>query len=213
MKKDFNLININNSQVSTISLDVNDSFEGAYTDSNISYVVRWQLARRRAGTAKVKAMSEISGTTAKPWKQKGTGRARQGSRRSVQFVGGRTCHGPTPRTFDFSIPKKIVKKALSDSFLVKVKQNSVMVFDYSSIDNLKSSYVKSVLNLLKIESALFVTDGEKKEFNEISKATRNIKGIKTLDLKSLNVYDLLKYQYLIVDTDSFIKISQLKQGE
>ena len=213
MKKDFNLININSSQVSTISLDVNDSFEGAHTDSNISYVVRWQLARRRAGTAKVKAMSEISGTTAKPWKQKGTGRARQGSRRSVQFVGGRTCHGPTPRTFDFSIPKKIVKKALSDSFLVKVKQNSVMVFDYSSIDNLKSSYVKSVLNLLKIESALFVTDGEKKEFNEISKATRNIKGIKTLDLKALNVYDLLKYQYLIVDADSFIKISQLKQGE
>lgn len=213
MKKDFNLININNSQVSTISLDVNDSFEDAYTDSNISYVVRWQLARRRAGTAKVKAMSEISGTTAKPWKQKGTGRARQGSRRSVQFVGGRTCHGPTPRTFDFSIPKKIVKKALSDSFLVKVKQNSVMVFDYSSIDSLKSSYIKSVLNLLKIESALFVTDGEKKEFNEISRATRNIKGIKTLDLKALNVYDLLKYQYLIVDTDSFIKISQLKQGE
>ena len=77
---------------------------------SVAYVVRWQLASRRSGSAKVKAMSEISGTTAKPWKQKGTGRARQGSRRSVQFVGGRTCHGPTPRSFDFSMPKKIVKK-------------------------------------------------------------------------------------------------------
>ena len=76
---------------------------------SVAYVVRWQLARRRAGTAKTKTMSEISGTTAKPWKQKGTGRARQGSRRSVQFVGGRTCHGPMPRSFDFTMPKKIIK--------------------------------------------------------------------------------------------------------
>ncbi len=72
---------------------------------SLSYIVRWHLAAKRSGSAKVKTMAEISGTTAKPWKQKGTGRARQGSRRSVQFVGGRTCHGPVVRSFSFVAPK------------------------------------------------------------------------------------------------------------
>ena len=87
------------------SIDVASTLE-IKSAKSVSYVVRWQLARRRSGSAKTKTMAEISGTTAKPWKQKGTGRARQGSRRSVQFVGGRTCHGPTLRSFDFSMPKK-----------------------------------------------------------------------------------------------------------
>ena len=119
---------INFSKNETGSKDIEVSNLDIESAKSVAYVVRWQLAARRSGSAKTKEMSEISGTTAKPWKQKGTGRARQGSRRSVQFVGGRTCHGPTPRSFDFSMPKKIVKVALSDVVKLKLQQQKVILF-------------------------------------------------------------------------------------
>ncbi len=170
---------------------------------SVAYAVRWQLAARRAGTAKVKTMAEISGTTAKPHKQKGTGRARQGSKRSVQFVGGRTCHGPVPRSFDFSMPKKIVKVALSDALKSKLKDNKVMLFSDISSDQIKTTQINSILASSKISSALILFDGSSKNNVSLVKSARNIKHIKALDVKAVNVYDILKFDQLIVESKVF----------
>lgn len=170
---------------------------------SVAYAVRWQLASRRAGTAKVKTMAEISGTTAKPHKQKGTGRARQGSKRSVQFVGGRTCHGPVPRSFDFSMPKKIVKLALSDALKAKLKDNKVMLFSDISSDKIKTSKINSILGGSKISSALILFDSSSKNSVSLAKSAGNIKHVKALDVKAVNVYDLLKFDQLIVESKVF----------
>jgi len=170
---------------------------------SVAYIVRWQLAARRAGTAKVKTMAEISGTTAKPHKQKGTGRARQGSKRSVQFVGGRTCHGPTPRSFDFSMPKKIVKKALSDALKLKLKDSKVMIFTDVVSEKMKTARINSILENSNISSALILFDGSSKNSVSLAKSAGNIKNVKALDVKAVNVYDLLKFDQLIVESKVF----------
>ena len=166
---------------------------------SVSYVVRWQLARRRSGSAKTKTMAEISGTTAKPWKQKGTGRARQGSRRSVQFVGGRTCHGPTLRSFDFSMPKKIISIALSDALRFKMKENKVAIFSDFGVE-IKTSKISAVLENNKFSSALIVHDGSNLA---LIKSAKNLKGVKSIHAKAINVYDILNFDHILVDDKIF----------
>ena len=144
-------------------------------------------------------MAEISGTTAKPHKQKGTGRARQGSKRSVQFVGGRTCHGPMPRSFDFSMPKKIVKKALADVLRMKLKENKVSLFsDFGS--EIKTSKISETLAKNSFVSTLIIHDGSNAA---LTKSAKNLKNVKTLDAKALNVYDILSFDHLMVDSKVF----------
>ena len=175
----------------------------AESPKSVAYTVRWQLARRRAGSASTKLMSEISGTTAKPHKQKGTGRARQGSKRSVQFVGGRTCHGPLPRSFDFSIPKKIVKIALSDALKQKLQSNKVTLFSDVTSDKIKSSAVNALLEKSGFISTLIVFDSASKNGAILARAAKNLKHVKALDSKALNVYDILKFDQLVVDHKVF----------
>lgn len=165
---------------------------------NISYVVRWQLASRRSGSAKTKTMAEISGTTAKPWKQKGTGRARQGSKRSVQFVGGRTCHGPVPRSFDFSMPKKITKKALADILVLKIFENKIFTFSSPSV-NIKTNKISKFLQKSNLETVLFIVDKN----SVLQKSIKNIKNAKVLHSNALNVYDILNYNNIIVEQNIF----------
>lgn len=164
----------------------------------LAYVVRWQLARNRSGSAKTKTMSEISGTTAKPWKQKGTGRARQGSRRSVQFVGGRTCHGPTPRSFDFSMPKKIAKIAINDAIISKLSENRISIL--AKNDNLKTTIVNKYFQKNQINSALIILD---KENQQLDKPFRNIKNTKVILNNAINALDILNYDHVIIDNDTF----------
>ena len=164
---------------------------------SVAYVIRWQLAKRRAGSAKTKTMAEISGTTAKPWKQKGTGRARQGSRRSVQFVGGRTCHGPMPRSFDFTMPKKIIKLALADALRSKITAEKLSIFS-TSTSIIKTSQVSSILKKNSFNKVLFVTNDDNKF---LEKSVRNIKNVKAIQVKALNVYDILNFDHVIVEND------------
>jgi large subunit ribosomal protein L4 len=164
---------------------------------SVAYVIRWQLAKRRAGRAKTKTMAEISGTTAKPWKQKGTGRARQGSRRSVQFVGGRTCHGPMPRSFDFTMPKKIIKLALADALRSKITAEKLSIFS-TSTSIIKTSQVSSILKKNGFNKVLFVTNDDNKF---LEKSVRNIKNVKAIQVKALNVYDILNFDHVIVEND------------
>jgi len=176
-----------------------DSDLDAISARSISYVVRWQLARKRSGSAKVKSMAEISGTTAKPYKQKGTGNARQGSKRSVQFVGGRTCHGPTPRSFDFTMPKKISKKALADILKIKLKEGKISVFsDFGK--EIKTSKVAKTLKDKKIDEALIIYDASNVA---LAKSARNIKNVKTLYADGINVYDILNYDHILVNDKVF----------
>jgi len=164
----------------------------------LAYVVRWQLARNRSGSAKTKTMAEISGTTAKPWKQKGTGRARQGSKRSVQFVGGRTCHGPMPRSFDFSIPKKIAKLAIVDALKLKILNNQVIIFKDLTND-IKTNEIAKIFKTNNFKSALIIESDNSK----INNAARNIKNIKILNEKALNALDMLNYEHLIINSEIF----------
>lgn len=166
---------------------------------SVAYVIRWQLARKRSGSAKIKSMAEISGTTAKPYKQKGTGNARQGSKRSVQFVGGRTCHGPTPRSFDFTMPKKISKKALSDAIILKLQEGKVTLFNSFGSD-IKTSKVSAILKKNKFSEALIIHDSKDQA---LVKSARNIKDVKTLDANGINVYDLLNFENVLIDSKVF----------
>jgi len=173
---------------------------------SVAYVVRWQLAKRRSGSAKVKEMSEISGTTAKPHKQKGTGKARAGSRRSVQFVGGRTCHGPKVRSYGFSMPKKIVKLALSDTLKLKFKENKVVLFsDIKS--EVKTSQINSSLKNNNVPSALIVYSDSSEKNESLVRSTRNLRNAKALNAVALNVYDILSFDHLIIDNKVFENIT------
>jgi len=189
---DFSKGTVGSKKVDVTSLDVESA-------KSVAFVVRWQLARRRAGSAKTKTMAEISGTTAKPHKQKGTGRARQGSRRSVQFVGGRTCHGPMPRSFDFTMPKKIVSIALSDAIKLKLKENKIAVFsDFGA--EVKTSKIGNTLEKNKVPSALILHDGSNAA---LVKSARNLKDVKAIDAKAINVYDLLNFDHILVEEKVF----------
>lgn len=172
------------------------------TPKTVAYAIRWQLAKRRAGTAKVKLMSEISGTTAKPYKQKGTGNARQGSKRSVQFVGGRTCHGPTPRSFDFALPKKITAKALDQAILSRLGNDGFIIFS-DLVKNIKTTTINKALKANKINSALIICDLDDEKNRNLILSARNIKNIKILDSKAINTYDLLRYEKVITDEKTF----------
>jgi large subunit ribosomal protein L4 len=188
---DFTKGTVGSKSVDVASLDIESA-------KSVAFVVRWQLARRRAGSAKTKTMAEISGTTAKPHKQKGTGRARQGSRRSVQFVGGRTCHGPMPRSFDFTMPKKIASIALSDAIKLKLSENRVSIFsDFGS--EVKTSKIGAALEKNKFSSALILHDGNE----ALVKSARNLRDVKTINAKAINVYDLLNFDHILVEDKVF----------
>ncbi len=175
---------------------------------NASYVMNWQMSKKRSANAKVKAMSEISGTTAKPWKQKGTGRARQGSRRSVQFVGGRTCHGPANRKFSFSIPKKIVKKSLLECVSMKALAGEVSLYKIASSEINKTSTISRALKNMFNGNILFIYNQELIETNvNMLRAIKNIKSVKTLEISGLNSYDLVKYKFILFDSESFLERS------
>ncbi len=175
----------------------------------ISYTLGWQRSRKRSGSAKVKQMSEISGTTAKPHKQKGTGHARQGSKRSVQFVGGRTCFGPTPRSFDYSLPKKIIKKAVSDVLKIKLSKKELLFIDIIDSEFLKTRQINNLLVDNKIKSALFLYDKDSNVSQNLINSVNNIKNVKTIDVKAINVYDLLKYDSLILNKSLLDNIKKI----
>ncbi len=198
-KLDFNL-----GSVLSKDFEISFSNDNKLSPKSLAYVIRWHRASKRAGSAKVKTMSEISGTTAKPWKQKGTGRARQGSRRSVQFVGGRTCHGPVVRSFGFSAPKQIVKLALADVLRSKLESNKIILFSDGFLKN-STSTVSALLSKAKIDNALIISDKNNASDTFLSRSVRNIKNSKVLDSNAINGYDILAFDYILVNENIFEK--------
>ncbi|SOD88783.1 50S ribosomal protein L4 [Caenispirillum bisanense] len=168
-------------------------------------VVRWQLAKRQAGTHKTKGISEISGTTKKPYKQKGTGHARQGSLRSPQYRGGATIFGPVVRSHAHDLPKKVRKLGLKTALSAKAKDGKLVVLD-TAADVAKTKELAAKFKALGWSSVLII-DGE--QVNEqFSRAARNIVGIDVLPQQGANVYDILRRDTLVLTKAAVEKLEE-----
>ena len=165
------------------------------------------LANRRAGTASTKNKALVSGGGKKPWKQKGTGRARAGSSRSPLWRHGGTVFGPMPRDYSYAIPKKAKRAALVDALASKVAANRLILIDSLNLAEPKTKLVSTLLENLGIqENALVLIKAENKN---LTMAARNIPSVKVLRMENINVYDLLKYPYLITTQDALNSMQEV----
>ncbi|MDR1800403.1 MAG: 50S ribosomal protein L4 [Lachnospiraceae bacterium] len=197
--------NMEGKEVGTIEL--NDSIFGVKINEHLVHmaVVR-QLANRRQGTQKAKTRAEVSGGGKKPWRQKGTGHARQGSNRSPQWKGGGVVFAPTPRDYSFKMNRKERRAALTSALTSRVEDNKFIVVDELKFDEIKTKSFKTVLDNLNINKALVVLeDGNLNA--EIS--ARNIADIKTARTNTINVYDVLKYNTVIATKAAVADIEEV----
>ena len=197
--------NLDNKLLKEIELDKN-VFSIDLKEEIIHRMIRYQLSKRRSGNHKTKGISEISGTTKKPFKQKGTGSARQGSKRSPQMRGGAVIFGPQVRSHAHKLPKKIKKLALKMTLSKKLKDGKLKIIDELKISKPKTSLFKNKLNNLKIDSALFVDNLDLDQ--NLILASNNIPKIDILPLAGLNVYDILKRDYLVFSLSALTGIQE-----
>ena len=185
--------NIEGKEVGTI--DLNDAVFGVEVNEHLVHMaVVSQLANKRQGTQKAKTRSEVSGGGRKPWRQKGTGHARQGSTRAPQWTGGGVVFAPTPRDYSFKLNKKERRAALKSALTSRVEEKKFIVVDEINFDVIKTKKFQDVLNNLSVSKALVVLeDGNKNA--ELS--ARNIADVKTAKTNTINVYDILKYNTVI----------------
>ncbi|NTU59873.1 MAG: 50S ribosomal protein L4 [Deltaproteobacteria bacterium] len=188
------ILNSANEQVGTVEL-ADPVFGAPVNEALLWEAVRMQMARRRQGTHDVKNRSEVSGGGKKPFRQKGTGRARSGSSRSPVWRGGATVFGPTPRSYDYSMPKKKRKAALWSALSSKARDGELVVVETLGLTEIKTKTLAAVLKSLGAENALVVIP-EKNEI--VEKSARNLPGVKALRVEGLNVYDVLKHDKLVV---------------
>jgi large subunit ribosomal protein L4 len=166
-----------------------------------------QLATRRLGTAKAKTRSEVRGGGAKPWRQKGTGRARHGSRRSPLWTGGGVIFPPQPRTYGFKMPKKAWRQALRSALAVKVKDGKLVVLESLSFAAPKTKAALGVLTNLKLADAkTLVVTAEKDE--NVTKSMRNLPGVVAMNAEGLNVYDILLHDHLLLTKEAVGRIEE-----
>ena len=198
--------NLKGEQVKEVTLA--DSVWNAPVNENVmKKAVRLQLNASRQGTAKTKTRSEVSGGGRKPWKQKGTGRARQGSIRATQWRGGGIALGVTPRSYDFKINKKERSLALRSALTEKAKDKKLMVLDSLVIDSLKTKDAKAILEGLKLEGkVLFVTS---EDAENLYMGTRNLGNVIVLYADEINVFDILNADELVLDEESLKQIEEV----
>jgi large subunit ribosomal protein L4 len=196
------VFDIENKKVAQV--DLNDAVFSAEVNEAIIYdVVKMQLASRRSGTSSTKTRSDVSGGGKKPWRQKGTGRARAGTSRSPIWRGGGVVFGPHPRDYSYSIPKKVRRKAIISALSMKFKENKMLVLKDFPMEKISTRVFKGVVDLFSLKKALFVID----ETNEILlKSSRNIKNVKMIRSEGINVYDILNHEHLILLEPSVKKI-------
>ena len=164
------------------------------------------LANQRQGTQNTKTRSEVSGGGKKPWRQKGTGRARQGSIRAPQWIKGGIALGPKPRSYKYTVNKKERALAIRSVLSAKVLENELVVVDSMPLKEIKTKEMVKALNNLKVEGKALIMLPAKNE--NIQKSARNIEGVKTTLVETINVYDLLKYNKLVVTEDTVKKLEE-----
>jgi large subunit ribosomal protein L4 len=182
-------------------LDLSDAVFGAALRKDIlARMIAYQLAKRRAGTHKTKTVSEISGTTKKPWKQKGTGRARAGSLRSPQFRGGATIFGPVVRSHAISLPKKIRDLALRIALSFKQAEGKLFIVDSLTVKETKTKSIVAIFETFGFKKPLII-GGEALE-EGFAKAARNLKNVDVLPQAGANVYDIVNHKELVLTKDA-----------
>lgn len=190
--------------VDTMELD-GSLFEAEIHEDLVQRVVTWQLAKRRSGTASTKTRGEVRGGGKKPWRQKGTGRARAGSNRSPIWIGGGTVFGPKPRSYAFAIPKKVRRAALKSVLTARLQEDALKVVDKIQLQEPKTRLFLEPLNALGLRDhkVLFVTP----ETDEmLGRTSRNLPRVLVLPVQGLNVYDLLRYEKLVLLQDTVPKL-------
>ena len=188
-------------------MDLNDAVFGVEINEHLVHMaVVQQLANKRLGTQKAKTRSEVSGGGRKPWRQKGTGHARQGSTRAPQWKGGGVVFAPTPRDYSFKLNKKEKRAALKSVLTSRVQDNKLIVLDELKLDTIKTKDFKKVMDNLKIGKAMVVIDGQ--DENVILSA-RNLPTVNTAVAENINVYDILKGDTLVLTKDAVAKIEEV----
>ncbi len=188
------IVNTRNESVGEIELR-EDLFNREVKEYILHDVVRMQRAARRAGNACTKTRVEVRGGGAKPWRQKGTGRARAGTRTSPVWRGGGVAFGPKPRDYSFKLNRKIKKQAIAMAMSARLQEGNLIVIDEFSMDAIKTKQFVGIMKVLEVENALIVADGSNDELN---KSSRNVNGYKVLPAEGLNVYDILLHKKLIL---------------
>jgi len=191
--------NLDNEDVGEIEL-ADEVFGVEVRRDILARMINWQLAKRRAGTHKTKGVSEISGTTKKPYKQKGTGRARQGSLRSPQFRGGATIFGPVVRSHEFGLQKKVRRLALRCALSGKAKDGKLIVLDQAALADGKTKALKQRFEKFGWDSVLIV-GGESLDEN-FARAARNLPKVDVLPQQGANVYDIIRRDTLVLTRDA-----------
>ena len=188
-------------------MDLNDAVCGVEINEHLVHMaVVQQLANNRQGTQKAKTRSEVSGGGRKPWRQKGTGHARQGSTRAPQWTGGGVVFAPVPRDYSFKLNKKEKRAALKSVLTSRVQENKLIVLDELKLDEIKTKNFKNVMDNLKVEKAIVVL-GEKDDNVIIS--ARNLPTISTAVADNINVYDILKGDTVVLTKDAVAKIEEV----
>jgi len=193
---------IENNRISEI--DLNDAVFGAEVNEGAIYeVVRMQMASRRRGTASTKGRSDVRGGGKKPWRQKGTGRARAGHSRSPIWRGGGIIFGPTPHSYSYKLPKKVRRVALISALSMKLKEAKMIILRDFPMEEIKTKRFREVIELFGFSKVLFVIDGSQPI---LEKSSRNIKEVKMVRSEGINVYDLLDYDHVVLLEPSIKKI-------
>ncbi len=187
-------------------LELRDDIFGVPVKPHVLHeVVVYQLAKRRAGTVSTKGRSDVRGGGKKPWRQKGTGRARAGTSRSPVWRGGGVIHGPKPRVYDLRVPKKVRRLALKMALSQKLIDSELLVVDQFDIERIKTKEFVSLLGRFDLGKTLVVIP---EADEKVEKSARNIPNVKVLRSEGLNVYDLLNYHHLLMTRDSVGKIEE-----
>lgn len=198
--------NVSGEQVSEIELS--DSIFGVEVNEHVLYeVVKNQLANKRQGTQSAKTRAEVRGGGRKPWRQKGTGRARHGSIRSPLWVGGGVVFAPKPRDYSYSLPKKVRKLAMKSALTSKVNSNELIVLDELNLEAPKTKEMVNILKNLKVEKKALIVMGDRNE--AVIRSAKNIPGVETTSVNTLNVYDILKYDKFIITKDAVQKVEEV----
>ncbi len=178
------------------TMELNDAVFGVEVNEHLVHLaVVNQLANKRQGTQKAKTRSEVSGGGRKPWRQKGTGHARQGSTRAPQWTGGGVVFAPTPRDYSFTMNKKEKRLALKSALTSRVQENKLVVLDELKFDGIKTKNMKAVLDALNVKKALIVLN---ENDQNVVLSARNLADVRTVLTNTINVFDILKYNTVVV---------------
>ncbi|MBR5039533.1 MAG: 50S ribosomal protein L4 [Clostridiales bacterium] len=190
------------------SMDLSDAIFGIEPNAAaMRTVVLNILANRRQGTHSTKTRSEVRGGGKRPYRQKGTGRARHGSTRSAQYVGGGIIFGPKPRSYSYTVPKKIRRLAMKSAFSTKMADSKIFVIDAIDFDTMKTKNMVDFMKAIKVDDSALVVLGGKNE--NVEKASRNLPTVKTAFVNTINVFDILKYDSFIMTKEAAEKIMEV----